>query len=410
LNWLKDFIPGCDKLICLEPSGEKSMLFRRSFLITFGALLLLSAAFASGYWFRANRETGLNRFPLLNAAFDILENNGLKSVPAHPVLEYGMIRGMLQAYDDPYTIFVEPAQHELESNALQGSFGGIGVSLGRDSQGYYVLFPFADGPAAKAGIQDGDRLLAVDNLAVDPQTSLDQVQSAIRGPSGQSVHLTIARPPDYSPLQVSIRRAQIPEPSVTWHIEPLDEHLGVIAVNIIAASTGNEIQRAVQDLQTRHAAYFVLDLRNNPGGLLSAGVDVARLFLKDGLIMQQQYKGKAVETFRADTPGPLDAIPLVVLVNHNSASAAEIIAGAFKVNQRARIIGTPTFGKDTIQLVFDLQDGSSLHVTSAHWWIPGLDPPLGGNGLQPDIPVSPENENATPDPYIQAAIQAFSSP
>jgi carboxyl-terminal processing protease len=383
------------------------MLFRRSFLITFGALLLLSAAFTSGYWFRTNQETGLNRFPLLNAAYEILEKNGLKSVPAHPDLEYGMIRGMLQTYDDPYTIFVEPVQHELESNALQGSFGGIGVSLGHDSQGFYVLFPFADSPAAKAGIQDGDRLLAVGDLAIDPQTPLDQVQSAIRGPAGQDVRLTIGRPPDYKPLQISIRRAQIPEPSVTWHIEPLDPRLGVIAVNLIASSTRDEIQRAVQDLQARHAAYFVLDLRNNPGGLLSAGVDIARLFLKNGLIMQQQYKGKGVETFRADTPGPLDAIPLVVLVNHNSASAAEIIAGALKVNQRARLIGEPTFGKDTIQLVFDLQDGSSLHVTSAHWWIPGLDPPLSGNGLQPDISISPDSGNAASDPYIQAAIKAF---
>jgi carboxyl-terminal processing protease len=384
------------------------MLFRRSFLITFGALLLLSAAFASGYWFRTTQDTGLNRFPILNAAYDLLESNGLKSVAVHPDLEYGMIRGMLDAYNDPYTIFVEPVQHELESNALQGSFGGIGVSLGHDSQGYYVLFPFADSPAAKAGIQDGDRLLAIDNLAIDPQAPLDQVQSAIRGPAGRSVRLTIGRPPDYQPVQVSIRRAQIPEPSVTWHIEPLDPRLGVIAVNLIASSTRDEIQRAVQDLQAQHATYFVLDLRNNPGGLLSAGVDIARLFLKDGLIMQQQYKGKPVETFRADSPGSLDAIPLVVLVNHNSASAAEIIAGALKVNQRARLIGTPTFGKDTIQLVYDLGDGSSLHVTSAHWWIPGLDPPLEGNGLQPDVPINPQSENAIPDPYIQAAMQAFS--
>jgi carboxyl-terminal processing protease len=385
------------------------MLFRRSFLITFGALLLLGAAFASGYWFRTTQETGLNRFPLLNAAFGILETNGLKSVPLHPDLEYGMIRGMLQAYNDPYTIFVEPVQHELESDALQGSFGGIGVSLGHDAQGFYVLFPFADSPAAKAGVQDGDRLLAVDDLKIDPQTSLDQAQSAIRGHSGQNVRLTIGRAPDYKPQQIRIRRAQIPEPSVTWHIEPLDARLGVIAVNLIASSTRDEIQRAVQDLQARHATYFVLDLRNNPGGLLSSGVDIARLFLKDGVIMQQQYKGKGVETFRADTPGPLDAIPLVVLVNHNSASAAEIIAGALKVNKRASLIGTPTFGKDTIQLVYDLQDGSSLHVTSAHWWIPGLDPPLGGNGLQPDIPISPDLENTTPDPFIQAAIQAFSA-
>jgi carboxyl-terminal processing protease len=382
------------------------MLFRRSFLITFLLVTMLAAAFGAGYLIRANQEAAQTHFPLLNEAYQVLETHGLKEIPRSPALEYGMIRGMVQAYDDPYTIFVPPAQHELESNALQGSYGGIGVSLGYDQEGNIELFPFPDSPARKAGIQDGDRLLSAGDLQVTTNTPLEDVQSAIRGPEGESVQLKIARPPDYKALQFKIVRAQFPEPSVAYHLDTAHPQVGVIQVNLIAASTVDEIQHAVQDMQTRGALYFILDLRDDPGGLLTAGVDTARLFLKDGVVIQQQYRGHAVEALQVEHPGPLVDIPLVVIINHGSASAAEIIAGALQSHHRALLVGSPSFGKDTIQLVFDLSDGSSLHVTSAHWWIPNLNPPLAGSGLQPDVPVAPAEDSAGPDPVLQAAIAA----
>jgi carboxyl-terminal processing protease len=174
---------------------------------------------------------------------------------------------------------------------------------------------------------------------------------------------------------------------------------------VVAASTPDEIQRAVEDLKQRGATAFVLDLRDNPGGLLDAGVNIARLFLKEGVVMQQQYRGQEVKTFEVEKPGPLADLPLAVLINKGSASAAEIAAGALQAHKRADLIGEPSYGKDSIQLVFTLQDGSSLHVTSAHWWVPGLQTPVGQNGLQPDILVDPAGSVAGSDPYLQAAIR-----
>lgn len=382
------------------------MLFTRSFLVTLLALLLLAASFASGYVVH-DRINASDSFPIFNQAYKILANHGLKEIPDGPSLEYGMIRGMLQAYDEPYTTFIEPAQHELESDSLNGSFGGIGVQLGNDSEGYWLLYPFPDGPASTAGILEGDRLLAVENMQVSPATPLETIQSAIRGPVGKHVALTIGRPPDFAPVKIAIRRSEIPLPSVTWHLAAGEPRVGILEINLITASTAEEIQRAVKDLQERDAAYFVMDLRDNPGGLLSAGVEIARLFLQEGVIIEQQYRGQPVEVFRVERPGPLIDIPLAVVINQGSASAAEIIAGTLKAHRRAMLVGHPTFGKDTIQLVFDLSDGSSLHVTAAHWWIPGLVPPLSGNGLQPDINISGQVEGAGPDAALQAAIRTL---
>jgi carboxyl-terminal processing protease len=150
-----------------------------------------------------------------------------------------------------------------------------------------------------------------------------------------------------------------------------------------------------------------MDLRNNAGGLLSAGVDIARMFLQSGVVMKHQYRDQEVETYHVEKPGQFVQLPLVVLVNENTASAAEIIAGALKVHQRATIIGMPTYGKDSIQLVFSLNDGSSLHVTAAHWWIPGLDPPIGEGGLQPDIQIPGGTDPNKGDPVLSAAAEAL---
>jgi carboxyl-terminal processing protease len=184
-------------------------------------------------------------------------------------------------------------------------------------------------------------------------------------------------------------------------LDEREPRLGIVKINLIASSTPDEVRRGIEDLQTHGASAFLLDLRDNYGGLLTAGVDVARLFLKDGVVMEQQYRGREVERFEVDKPGPFADLPLAILINENTASAAEIIAGALQARGRARLIGTHSFGKDTIQLVFNLQDGSSLHVTSAHWWIPGLVGELAGAGLQPDIPIPPETAG---EPGLQAAI------
>jgi carboxyl-terminal processing protease len=377
--------------------------FRRGFTFTSLIILVGLGGFLGGYWFRDRENPGAGDWPVLIQAYEILIEHGLKSAPADPALEYGMIRGMLQAYDDPYTSFVEPAQHELESDTLQGSFGGVGVRLSRDQDGNLILFPIPDGPADEAGVQEGDRLIRVEDMEITSATGMDLIQAALRGPVGQRVHIMVMRPPGLETLEFNLRRSEIPLPSVTWHLDPDEPRLGVIEINVIAASTPDEIENAVEDLNSRGATVYVLDLRDNFGGLLTAGVDTARLFLRSGTIIEQQYRDQDVETFKVERNGPLADLPLAILVNQHTASAAEIIAGALQAQQRATLIGAPTFGKSTIQLVFNLKDGSSLHVTSARWWVPDL--AIDHNQVQivPDIQLDPPTEENAGDIAIATA-------
>jgi carboxyl-terminal processing protease len=366
------------------------------------AIFIISSAFIGGFLSSELLTRDDGQFDILNQSVSILQNHALDEIPPAPALEYGMIRGMLKAYGDPHTTFVEPVQHELESNRLAGNFGGIGIKLGYHEDGMIILFPYPDSPASHAGIQDGDRLIMVDGVKIENHTSLDEVKTKIRGPEGEKVTLSISRDQDLKPIDYEIIRASILIPSVIGHLQPDESRVGIIEINIISTNTPNEILTAVEDMKSRGATHFIMDLRGNTGGMLSAGVDTARLFIKDGEILKEHARDQDVKTISASTTGPFADIPLVVIVNHGTASAAEIIAGVLKAQKRALIIGEPTYGKDSIQLVFDLEDGSSLHITSARWWIPDLDPPIKGNGIQPDIFI--DNNKTGNDPAIEAAI------
>lgn len=371
------------------------------FIIALGFL----GAFLSGFFLNAYFSPNTTDFPILNQAYQILVNHAYSPLPEPTNLEYGMIRGLLESSADPYATFQEPVQHELEANNLQGSFGGIGVEFNYDSERNLLIFPIGNGPAAKAGISKGDRLLQVDQLIVNTDTSLDQIKAAIRGPMGESVNILVYRSQLEPILEFAIIREVIHLPSVTWWISPDDATIGIMKINIIAESTPQEILDAVSQLQLEGAERFILDLRDNGGGLLTAGVDITRLFLRDGIIIQQQYQGDDVETFRTVKPGALSEIPLVILINEKTASAAEIIAGALQSNNRAILIGSNSFGKDSIQLIFDLDDGSSMHITAAKWWFPNLDHPISEGGLEPDIKVS-QGENLV-DVILNTAVKYF---
>jgi carboxyl-terminal processing protease len=357
-------------------------------IIVFLEMILVAGAFLAGALSAHLIGIDKDPFPLLTEALSLLKQHGLKSLPARNSMEYGMIRGMLQVYNDPYTVFLEPPQHTLQSNQLAGKFGGIGVRLEASTDNYYLIYPLPNSPAAKAGILDGDRLVAVGDQNVQQDMTMDAIQAAIRGPVGGKLILTIARSPKFTPFQVSVIREEIEIPSVTWNLAAENAKVGILQINVIAATTADEITKAIKDLQTRGASYFILDFRNNGGGLVDAGIQIANLFLDKGPIMVQQYRDQPVKTYQVDQPGTFAKIPLVLLVNHNTASAAEIVSGALQAQKRAILIGTPTYGKDTIQLVYTLNDGSSLHVTAAHWWVPGIqEGSIEGKGLQPDIVV-----------------------
>jgi carboxyl-terminal processing protease len=244
----------------------------------------------------------------------------------------------------------------------------------------------------------------VEDFEIGPETRTDEIQAAVRGPVGEKITITIGHKPDYVPVEISMERAEVPIPSTTWNLAPEQPSIGILHIRVIADTTPDEVTKAIKDLQDKGAERFVIAVRNNGGGLVEAGVNTARLFLKNGQVIQQQYRGKPVKTFEVTTPGEFADLPIVVLVNKGTASAAEIFAGAIQGQGRAPIVGTNTYGKDTIQLVFRLSDGSSLHVTAAHWWIPGLAEKITGTGLTPDVPLE---DGADDNQAQQAAIQTL---
>lgn len=383
----------------ISENQSRSLAFWGLFI--FMQILVVLTAFAAGYYFHRWYVSG--DLSLASRALQLVKENSYDPLPQPTKLQYGMIKGLVQALNDPFASFFEPPQAELRTNQLEGKFGGIGVRIERDDENYIYLYPLPGSPAELAGIQEGDRLLAIDSFIVTPETSFDEVQASIRGPVGQRVRVTIGREPSFTPVEVVMERAEVPLPSVTWNFAPEDDLVGVIQIHVMAETTPGEVQKAILDLQQRGATHFILDVRNNGGGLVESGVDTARLFLQDGIVIQQQYRNQEVKTFSVEKSGPFTAIPLAILTNKGTASAAEILAGALQGQKRALLVGEPTYGKDSIQLAFDLGDGSSLQVTAARWWVPGLEPAIHGNGLQPDIPADGDGPNSP----LSLAIQSL---
>jgi carboxyl-terminal processing protease len=305
--------------------------------------------------------------------------------PDEAIRARGAIKGSLATLSDPYTMLVEPQQRDREQEELRGSFGGIGVLVSRTADGRIIMSPMEGKSAAREGILEGDELIAVDDLAITPQVPFDDVLAAVRGPVGQTVRLTIRREGVDQPLVFEVKREEIVTPSVTWALE--EPGIGYIKLAIFSERTNSEMEEAIRDLQNQGANSFIIDLRDNGGGLLGAAIDVASQFLQDGVVMYERTSNGEEKPYPVKGDGLLLDAPVVFLVNGGTASASEIVAGAIQDYGRAKLIGTKTFGKASVQLLFDLEDGSSLHITNAHWLTPSRNE-INGVGLIPDIEVT----------------------
>ena len=345
--------------------------------------LILTSAFAAGYTLAARRaDVG---FPLVMQARRLIDEHFIDPLPDDLTLERGMIRGLVGSLGDRYTTYNEPAQHELQTDQLTGSYGGVGAQLLRDEAGKTHLVPFPGGPAERAGVVEGDVLTHVDDVSIEPAMSLDQISALIRGPVGSVVELTLApRTGESEPREVRVSREEFPLPSITSYRLPDDPRIGAIVISVFSDKTPQELDAAVTRLVGEGCLAMVLDLRGNSGGLLDSAVRVARYFLSDGLVLIEQRREQVEESFRVESPGAGATLPLVVLVDEGTASAAEIVAAALQANERAPLIGSPTFGKGSVQVVLEMEDGSSLQVTNARWLTPNRIT-LDGTGLQPDI-------------------------
>lgn len=326
-------------------------------------------------------------------------------VPNGPVATYGAIRGALATLNDPYTLFIEPEPAAEEKAQLEGQFGGIGAFIQRDEAGKVILDPMPDQAAEKAGLLKGDILLAVDGRPVTPDMPTEDIVKWIKGEIGTPVTITIERAGAEKPLDITIERAPIETPSAQWRILEEAPKIGYIQLTSFTERSNKELDRAFEELSQQGAESYILDLRNNGGGLLETAVDVASQFLREGVVLREDRKSEGERVYDVRAGGKALDQPLVLLVNGGTASASEIVAGALQDYKRATLIGEKTFGKGSVQLIYELSDASRLHVTVAKWFTPNNNA-IDGKGLAPDIEVliSEEDRANNRDPQLERAI------
>lgn len=315
----------------------------------------------------------------------------------------GLKSGLAQSTNDPYTEYMTASQYKQFNDAINGTLSGIGAQLGKDTNSnLQVIAPIPDTPASRAGIMPKDLILDINGKDTS-QMTVDEAASKIRGPKGTQVTLTILRSDQQ--LTLTITRDNITVPSVNSKI--LDNNIGYIQVTEFNDDATNLIDKTAQSFQSAHVKGIILDLRNDPGGLVDSAVHISSMWLSNGkLIMQEKSGTKIVQSYNASGADLFHNIPTVVLINDGSASASEITAGALKDNGAAYIIGTTSYGKGVVQQIDNLSNGGVLKVTIAHWFRPN-----GQNinhiGIKPDQTVKDSNSQSASDqdPQKDAAIQ-----
>ncbi|MGQ9813947.1 MAG: S41 family peptidase [Candidatus Roseilinea sp.] len=371
----------------------------RRFALIVMLLAWSSLLFGAGWLARSRLVSGsttqvtihASEYRLLDEAWGRVRESFIGEVPSDTVRNYGAIRGMLATLNDRWTVFVEPQPRAMERDHLRGQFGGIGVEIRIDNEGRILLTPRRNSPAEQAGVQAGDVLVAVDGVMLSPDTSFEDVAARVRGEVGTVVRITVSR--NGQLIDFSLTRALIEIPSVEWRVisgtNASEAAIGYIRIRQFTERTGDEVKQAIAELRDSGSQGYLIDLRDNAGGLLASAVEVASQFLSSGNVLIERKRnwsngGEITVTHPVISGGLALQQPLSVLVNANTASASEIVAGALQDHGRARLVGEKTYGKGSVQLLFDLSDGSSVRVTTARWFTPN-GRTIDGVGLQPDI-------------------------
>ncbi len=360
---------------------------------------------------RSSQQTSSARpenFDVFWEAWDIIRSQFYGPVPDEREMTYGAIRGVLRELGDPNTLLIDPKAAELDRTQLEGEFEGIGavVTMNEDGQ-LVVISPMEGQPAMEAGLQAGDIILKVDGQEITGMSLTDAVL-LIRGPRGTRVRLTVLRPGTEGLLEFEIVRARIETSTVAHRILEESPDIGYIRLSLFGERSVDELKQAILDLQDQGAKAFILDIRNNPGGLLSSAIEVTSQFVSGEVIVTEKWNDGRQRPFRAQRGGLLTDpdVPLVVLVNKGSASASEILAGAIHDLHRGILVGEETFGKGSVQQVYTLSDKSQLNVTVAHWLTPNGDD-INEQGILPDVVVTLTDEQiqAQEDVQLERAIE-----
>jgi carboxyl-terminal processing protease len=300
---------------------------------------------------------------------------------------YDALRRELKRLNDPYTRFLNPEQYRALTSQTSGELSGIGVRLRVDAESKIltVIESVANSPARAAGIAAGDRILAIDGKSTQGMT-VEQASKLIQGEVGLPIVLRVEQS-GQAPYDLSLKRAQIELSNVNYGLrQEANARIGYIRLTEFSGHAPAQVRNAMQDLMKQNAEGFVLDLRGNPGGLLQASIEISRLWIDRGSIVQTVNRLGESEEIKANQTA-LTKLPLAVLVDGGSASSSEILTGALMDNQRAVIVGSQTFGKALVQSVQELSDGSGLAVTIAHYYTPG-GTDISHLGITPDIQIN----------------------
>ena len=320
----------------------------------------------------------------------------------------GAIKGMLEALGDPHTSYLDPVQFEESNSHLEGDeYEGIGAWVDVTGDYLTIISPMPDSPAEKAGLKPGDQVVAVDGEDV---TGIDglAVRDRVIGPRGTQVVLTIRREGVEEPFDVTVTRANILVPSVESKM--LENDIAYVRLLVFGDDTTKDLREALKELSKNNPKGLILDLRYNGGGYRDTAIEVSSEFIKDGVIMHQEFGDGTRDTYESNGKGMATDIPMIVLINEGSASASEIVAGAIQDRERGQLLGTQSFGKGTVQVYTPLiNDQGAVRITIARWLMPSGST-VAGVGLTPDVIVEITDEDVAQDrdPQLDKAIEILS--
>ena len=375
-------------------------------------LMVVMAAFLGGIvfdqavdwsaWFESVPDPGPSVGDHVDEVRRLLEREALNP-SAEESMTAGSVQGLLDSLDDPYAAYLDAKHFQYFNDQTDGEFFGVGINIAERDGVVYVVSPIEGTPAEAAGVQADDEIVSIDGESRE-RWDIDEVVTRVRGPEGTDVELGVRREGEDDLVVFTITRAQIDIPNVTTEL--IDGDVGYLRLLTFNMKSADDLTEEILELESQGATSFVLDVRDNPGGLLNSSVDVASLFIEDGVVVRVEERDMPETTQRASGETVTDK-PLVLLVNGNSASASEVLGGALQDYGRAKLVGEQTFGKGSVQTVEQLSWGGGVKFTIAHYLTP-KSRVIDGVGLTPDIVVEmdpADQADQETDTQLQRAVQ-----
>jgi carboxyl-terminal processing protease len=379
-----------------------------------GGVILDRMVLADSVYQKNTRWATEPDFKLMTEAWNIISRNYVDRPAVQPQkLTYGAITGMVNALGDTgHSAFLNPEMLNIESHYLQGNFSGIGAQIQAKEGHVVIVAPLDDSPAQRAGLQTGDIILKVNGEDITG-LPLEQAVSRIAGKPGTSVLLTMLNPKTGQTREVNIVRAHIDVQNVRWDRLP-GTNAAHLRIAGFTKGVSQEVRKALKEIKGQRLTGIILDLRDNPGGVLDEAVATASQFLSGGDVVLEKYSNGAIKSIPVESGGEATTIPMVLLINGGTASGSEIVAGAIQDDHRAKLVGEKTFGTGTVLQRFGLSDGSALLLAIAEWITPAGHV-IWHKGIEPDVTVSlppsatplyPEKEKAMKAAQLQASQDA----